>query len=232
VAVVSALAFIVKNRVRPRGLHALGLPCVLTGSGMAFPWHVIRMAPPTEGNLVEDMMMGLDLAELGFPPMLCPEARVTSMLPDRLRAASGQRRRWEHGHLATLLAHGPRLMAKGLRRGRLSLFALGLDLMVPPLALLVMVVGLSLGVALGAAALGAAAGPAWLLGINLGLVALGVFLAWFAYGRDTLRARHLLAIPLYAAWKVPLYLSFLVRGRHAAWERTERQVKGPIDPPS
>ena len=26
IAVVSALAFIVKNRVRPRGLHALGLP--------------------------------------------------------------------------------------------------------------------------------------------------------------------------------------------------------------
>src|SRR5947209_2702520 len=35
---VSALAFLVKNWVRPRGLFRLGLPCLLTGTGMAFPW--------------------------------------------------------------------------------------------------------------------------------------------------------------------------------------------------
>ena len=75
-AVVSALAFLVKNRVRPRGLAALGLPCALTGTGMAFTWDVIRKAPPTDDNLVEDMVMGLALARLGHAPMLCPEARV------------------------------------------------------------------------------------------------------------------------------------------------------------
>jgi cellulose synthase/poly-beta-1,6-N-acetylglucosamine synthase-like glycosyltransferase len=223
VAVVSALAFIVKNRVRPRGLHALGLPCLLTGSGMAFPWQVVRKAPPTEGNLVEDMMMGLDLAELGHPPRLCPEVRVTSVLPERLGAASAQRRRWEHGHLATLLRHGPRLVAAGLLRARPSLIALGLHLIVPPLALLVMLVGLSLCVASLAALLGAAGAPTLLLFVSLCMIAAGVMVAWLAYGRDTLKARHLLAIPLYAAWKVPLYLSFLARGRHHTWERTERQ---------
>ena len=43
---VSSLAFLVRNRVRPRGLRRLGLPCHLTGSGMAFPWAVLREAPP------------------------------------------------------------------------------------------------------------------------------------------------------------------------------------------
>jgi cellulose synthase/poly-beta-1,6-N-acetylglucosamine synthase-like glycosyltransferase len=223
VAVVSALAFIVKNRVRPRGLHAMGLPCLLTGSGMAFPWDVIRKAPPTEGNLVEDMMMGLDLAELGHPPRLCPEVRVTSVLPERLGAASAQRRRWEHGHLATLLRHGPRLIAAGLLRARVSLIALGLHLMVPPLALLVMLVGLALCVASLGALFGAAGGATLLLLLSFCMIAAGVLVAWFAYGRDTLKARHLLAIPLYAVWKLPLYLSFLARGRHHTWERTERR---------
>lgn len=223
VAVVSALAFIVKNRVRPRGLHALDLPCLLTGTGMGFPWHVIRAAPPTEGNLVEDMVMGLDLSVLGYPPVLCPEACVTSVLPERLGAASAQRRRWEHGHLATLLQHGPRLIGLGLTRGRLSLLALGLDLMVPPLAFLVMLVGLGLLLAVGAALLGASRGPLWLLTTSVGMITCGVLVAWYAYGRDTLRPRHLLSIPLYAAWKIPLYLAFLVRGRHRTWERTERQ---------
>jgi cellulose synthase/poly-beta-1,6-N-acetylglucosamine synthase-like glycosyltransferase len=224
VTVVSALAFIVKNRVRPRGLHALGLPCLLTGTGMAFPWQVIRKAPPTEGNLVEDMMMGLDLAELGHAPRLCPEVFVTSVLPERLKAASAQRRRWEHGHLATLLRHGPRLIARGLRRGSVELLALGLDLMVPPLALLVLLVGFALCLSALAAWLGASALPALILLASFAMISTGVLVAWFAYGRATLRARHLLAIPLYAAWKVPLYLSFLLRGRHAKWERTERRA--------
>ena len=49
-AVISALAILVKNRVRPLGLHALGLPCLLTGTGMAFPWQVIRKAPATHST--------------------------------------------------------------------------------------------------------------------------------------------------------------------------------------
>src|SRR5688572_3435370 len=62
---VSALAFVVKNQVRPRGLSRLGLPCLLTGTGMAFPWQIIRDAPLASGNIVEDMQLGLDLAVAG-----------------------------------------------------------------------------------------------------------------------------------------------------------------------
>ncbi len=44
-SMVSTLALLVRNRVRPRGLRRLGLPCQLTGSGMAFPWPTLRDAP-------------------------------------------------------------------------------------------------------------------------------------------------------------------------------------------
>jgi cellulose synthase/poly-beta-1,6-N-acetylglucosamine synthase-like glycosyltransferase len=225
-AVVSALAFLVKNRVRPRGLAALGMPCALTGTGMAFTWDVIRKAPPTDDNLVEDMMMGIALARLGHAPMLCPESHVSSALPDRTQAASVQRKRWEHGHLATLLEHGPPLLAQGFAQRRLDLIALALDLMVPPLSLLVALLLAGLSLTGFGALLGTSAGPLLLFALNLSALTFAVLLGWFAHGRSLVRARDLGAIPLYILWKIPLYLSFFTRGRHSRWERTERGERG------
>ncbi|MDH3844467.1 MAG: glycosyltransferase family 2 protein, partial [Myxococcales bacterium] len=42
---ISTFAMLIRNRVRPRGLLRLGLPCHLMGTGMAFPWDVIHTAP-------------------------------------------------------------------------------------------------------------------------------------------------------------------------------------------
>jgi cellulose synthase/poly-beta-1,6-N-acetylglucosamine synthase-like glycosyltransferase len=221
-AVVSALAFLVKNRVRPRGLLALGMPCLLTGTGMAFPWQVIRKAPPTDDNLVEDMVMGLSLAQLGYAPMLCAEARVSSVLPDRTQAARSQRKRWEHGHLATLREYAPKLIGQGLKQGRADLIALALDLMVPPLSLLVALLIAALGFTGVCAWLGASIVPLAMCAANLFALGTGVLLAWFAHGRSLVRARDLGAIPLYILWKIPLYFSFFTKGRHASWDRTER----------
>src|SRR5208283_3138044 len=93
---LSAFAFRIKNIVRPLGMARLGLPCLLTGTGMAFPWLLIRSAPLATGNIVEDMKLGLDLAVAGQPPKLCSEARVSGELPSVRRAAVTQRTRWEH----------------------------------------------------------------------------------------------------------------------------------------
>src|SRR5262249_40924710 len=71
---VSRFAFLYKNVVRPSGLASLGLPCLLTGTGMAMPWAAVRDAPLASGNIVEDMQLGLDLAVAGHLPRFCPEA--------------------------------------------------------------------------------------------------------------------------------------------------------------
>src|SRR5205085_11222499 len=68
-AQLSAYAFRFKNVVRPLGLRRLGLPCLLTGSGMAVPWAILRNAPLASGNIVEDMRLGIDLALAGHPPL-------------------------------------------------------------------------------------------------------------------------------------------------------------------
>jgi cellulose synthase/poly-beta-1,6-N-acetylglucosamine synthase-like glycosyltransferase len=221
-SVVSALAFLVKNRARPRGLAALGQPCLLTGTGMGFPWEVLRKAPPTDDHLVEDMVMGLELAHLGHAPRLCPDVCVTSALPEKEKAASSQRKRWEHGHLATMLSHCPRLFARGIASRRLDLIALALELCVPPLSLLVLMLVAATGVCAVAAILGASGAPLAITVLSLMAIGTGVLAAWLAYGRELVRARDLLAIPLYVLWKLPLYFSFFTKGKQRAWERTER----------
>ena len=225
-SVISALAVLVRNRVRPRGLARLGLPCQLTGSGMAFPWRLLREAPETGANLVEDLVMGLELALAGTPALACPEVTIRSELPDRDHAAVGQRRRWEHGQMATALRYGPRLLGRGLFTARLDLLALALDLMVPPLALFVTLLALATILAVVAAGLGASWLAVQLLAGGFAAVGLAVLTSWVKFARHTLPLRYLLGIPFYLAWKLPLYIAFFLRRRQGSWERTRRRGEG------
>jgi cellulose synthase/poly-beta-1,6-N-acetylglucosamine synthase-like glycosyltransferase len=222
--VLSALAVLVRNRVRPLGLRRLGLPSQLTGSGMAFPWSVLRAAPHPGANLVEDLVMGLELALAGHAPLMCPSVRVSSELPEGDSAALGQRRRWEHGQLATLLRYAPRLIGRGLIRGRADLLALGLDLCVPPLALLVTIVGAAvLGTFALAMLTGGSKVPVTLSLLAFSGLAISVLGAWIKFGGAEFPLRYIFMVPLYVLWKIPLYLAFIVRGKHKSWDRTQRK---------
>ncbi|MDB5322235.1 MAG: glycosyl transferase family 2 [Phycisphaerales bacterium] len=225
---VSALAFMVKNLVRPSGLGRLGLPCLLTGTGMAFPWHVIRTAKMATGNLVEDLQLGLDLALAGHAPLFCEQARVTGKLPSQRRAAISQRRRWEHGHLQTLFTQVPRLIHGAIRRRSLSAFSLALEVAVPPLSLLVL---LFVAAIIGSI-VAARHGASW-IAPNLLLAgaaaAMGcIAAAWLKFGRQHLPLMSLLAAPFYVVWKIPLYLAFVFRPQRE-WVRTERCYSDTFD---
>jgi cellulose synthase/poly-beta-1,6-N-acetylglucosamine synthase-like glycosyltransferase len=219
---LSALAFLVKNLVRPIGLRRMGGPCVLTGTGMAFPWQVIADAPLASGNIVEDMQLGVDLAIAGYPAILADAATVRGQLPQGAQIAATQRRRWEHGHLQTLLTQAPRLLGQALLQRRWDLLAMAMDLAVPPLALLVMLWALITAAAAAAWWLAGIGGPLLaMLGGGL-LLLLAVVAAWARFGRGIMPARALLAVPLYVIWKLPLYAAFLFH-REKAWVRTRRQ---------
>ena len=64
---ITAFAMQVKNEVRLSGLFNLGMPCLLVGAGMAFPWESLCSVNLASGELVEDMKMGFDLA-IANPP--------------------------------------------------------------------------------------------------------------------------------------------------------------------
>ncbi|MCA1990498.1 MAG: glycosyltransferase [Coleofasciculus sp. S288] len=219
---ISALAVIVNNLVRPTGLARLGWPCPLQGTGMAFPWAIIREVPLASGNLVEDLKLGLDLTIAGHPPVFCPDAKVTAVLPQQ-QAAKEQRTRWEHGSLQTLLTQVPRLFKLFVRQKRFELLASALDLSIPPLSLLVMLWASAMGGALLAGVLGAAWIPAIVLAIAGFLIIVSIVGAWAKYGRGYMPIQTLLAVPIYILWKIPLYLMFLVRPE-TKWIRTRRNA--------
>ena len=218
---VSTLAFTVKNLVRPLGLARFDLPCPLTGAGMAFPWAAIRKVSLASGNIVEDMNLGLDLALAGHPATFCYEARVTSALPQQARAAKSQRTRWEHGHLQTILTQVPRLLKVALQKRRFDLFAIALDLLIPPLSLLVMLWALAMAVALAATRFGISQIPMIMVSSAGAMILIAIVSAWAKHCRTNIPAKVLLTIPLYVLWKIPLYFSFLWKPQ-TKWVRTER----------
>ena len=223
---ISAFAFQYKNVIRPLGLWRLGLPCQLTGTGMAFPWPQIQGAVLAHGNIVEDMQLGIDLAVAGWPAQFCPQAQVKSELPSGQKASTTQRTRWEHGHIRTLVGQVPRLLAAALRHRRIDLLALAMELSVPPLSLLFLLWGATLVALIGGWWMGGSALPALVLGTAGGAVLVLIMAAWARFGRQYLPLRSLLAVPFYVLWKVPIYIAFLLRPQWT-WIRTERS---PIPP--
>lgn len=219
---LSAFAWRLRNQVRPRGGARLGMPCQLMGSGMAFPWELLSRAPLASGNLVEDMQLGLDLAMAGHAPRFLESARVDSEFPSAEAAAQCQRTRWEHGHLQTLLRQTGPLWRAAWRRRDPGVLGLWLDLAVPPLALLVVLLGL---LQAGALALGLLGHGWWPLALGsalgLGLV-LSIVRGWRLEGSDLLTTADWMGLPGYVWRKLPLYGRFLGR-REQTWRRTDRQ---------
>jgi cellulose synthase/poly-beta-1,6-N-acetylglucosamine synthase-like glycosyltransferase len=218
---IAEFAWRVKNWTRPLGWMRLGGPCHLMGTGMAFPWSIAAHMSLANGHLVEDMKLGIDLALQGMPPVFCPNARVTSEFPSGERAARTQRTRWEHGHLGMIVSYVPKLLWQGLRRMSSATLILGLDLLVPPLALLAGLLFLMICLAL-ALYLYAKATVFLIVIILVQLVfSLSIFLAWMRWGREVVSLSELLSIPTYIAGKLPVYLAFLF-SRQTEWIRTER----------
>ena len=221
---ISSLAFAVRNRVRGRGLARLGLPCTLGGTGMAWPWDLVGADDLATGDIVEDMRLSVDLTTRGSGPYYCPQATVSSVLPAQDSAESSQRTRWEHGSLSTILSSVPGMVGQSLRRFDLRLLAAAIDQAILPLSLLVAANLTAAGLAAIAWAVGwSSVWPFIALAVALGLTIVGVAIGWARFERHRIPARQLLAAPLYVAWKLPMYFSFVVR-RQRAWVRTERDV--------
>ena len=218
---VAEFAWRVKNWVRPLGLAALGLPCHLLGTGMAFPWEVIYSAELASEEIVEDLKLGLDLAAAGHAPVFCQSAVVTSQFPTsakgpRRSASAGTRPPRPDLHL------DPRLIGRAIIGRNVGLLVLALDLAVPPLALLglllagaVIVTGVATLVGLSSLALIISAA-------SFAALVFAVLLSWLTYGRVLLPPSALLSVVPYVLGKLGLYGRFLLRKRASRWIRTDR----------
>lgn len=218
---VSEFAFMVKNQVRLQGASRMGMPVPLTGTGMAFPWQAIADAHLATGDIVEDMRLGVELAEQGLGAKYCPEALVYSYFPQSEEAERTQRERWEHGHLSTLKSYTPRLLKRAAKGPSLSALAMALDLFIPPLSLLVMMIGT---VFAGTIALGILLSLwhyASIAGGYLTLLGVVITLTWLRHGTQILTLKQLLHIPVYMVSKIAIYIGYIVR-KQTKWIRTDR----------
>ncbi len=218
---ISNFAFATKNIVRQRGIARLGGPAILTGSGMAFPWNTFAALDLATGNVVEDLVMGIELIDRGLSPVFEAGATVWSDSSGD-SGTETQRARWEGGFLATARSVAPRLLGTGLLQGRWSKIWMGAHLLVPPLTLLLLanVVATSL-----AALLAIGTGIVLPLAIGAGLLCalvVAVGAAWAVEGRRHISGTTLIRLPFYIAWKLALYARILGGKRSVAWVRTER----------
>jgi len=202
----------------------LKLPCLLTGSGTAFPWEAIDQVGLENDHLAEDKQLGIDMALAGYPPIFCLETKVASHLTTDYQGYVGQRARWEHGHLLSAVQQIPRLIMAAVRQRNWPLLAIAVDLAVPPLALLC-----CLWSAAGAASLVAriAGGVRWPLAVTLaagGLLLMALGVTWFAFARRRVPCTSLLGIPLYVVKKLPIYIQLLYRGPQQVWLRANRST--------
>jgi glycosyltransferase involved in cell wall biosynthesis len=219
---MAEFAWILKNWVRPLGLRYFGYPVQLMGTGMMFPWDVINGAPLASGNLVEDLKLGLDLAAAGEAPYFLPFAKVTSDFPVTPKATDSQRQRWVRGHISMIPRSVPRLLALSIARRNLDLFALTLDLLVPPLSLLgLLIVGIFILASL-AALFGLSSVAVVIATANLLVFTFAVLLAWLKFGRDVLPAPISLSIGSLILQKFGLYRLIFTRRTAAQWIRTDR----------
>lgn len=216
----SLFAFIVRNRIRQRGLQRLSGHALLQGSGMAMPWKMFRDAPLASDNLVEDLQLGLDLVLARQIVRFEEKALFTSNAASQPATVS-QRTRWEHGQISLAVNYVPRLLRAALR-GRLSAALLALDLAVPPLSLLffILLAALTLTGFLGSKS--GDFGPFLLLTALFLMMCASLLLVWFQWGRAYLSGRSLLGLPAYLFWKLPIYVRFLLR-RERQWLRTSRE---------
>ena len=218
---ISTFALKVKNHVRFLGLSRLGGHCLLTGSGMAFPWSVINQVSLVGSINADDMKLTVDLALKDLVPLYCENSLVIGRLMEN-EAAQSQRTRWEHGHLQMISVEVPKLIRAWLRQPRFAYLLLALDISIPPLSLLVTI---WLTATIASLALTFVLNLSWLpvavllvAGIALTTTVLAT---WKRFGTTDLPFKDLIAIPFYILGKLPIYSKFLINPQ-AGWATTER----------
>jgi cellulose synthase/poly-beta-1,6-N-acetylglucosamine synthase-like glycosyltransferase len=222
--VMAGFAWHLKNYIRPLGLHRLGLPCQLMGTGMAFPWRIISKAPLATGDLVEDLSLGLSLAREGHSPYFYPRARVFSDFPLNSEGQASQRARWETGHLNTIVRRIPAILAEALVTRNAKLLVLAMDAAVPPLSFLALMMLAGLILASATSVIAGSLLPLAGAALAAALFGCAIFLAFRQAPNQLVSFADLSLVPKYVLSKLALYRQ-VAQGRSVAWIRSKRDTE-------
>ena len=219
------LAFCLFNGMRSLARERLGLSAGLGGNGMCFSRSLLEQHPYDAFSLVEDLEYGLRLSLAGVRVAYIHEAEVRSDIPTGERAARSQRQRWEEGRRQLVREHLFSTLLRGWRERNGLVFDAGMNLLVPPLAKIVL-----------ATTAGLAASSSLLLATGRWPYSLGVYAlcalfllfyvvrGWALSGTGAAGLTALLRAPLYVGWKLALGLSS--QRKSSGWVRTAREGTG------
>lgn len=215
---IRAVAFALFNHLRPLGRARFGWSAGLKGNGMCFTRAVIERFGWGSYSLTEDVEYHVRLIEAGIHVVYVPHATAAAEMPVNLAQARSQQARWERGRLELVRAYVPPLVRGFLRHGDAARLDAAMEIMLPPLSLLIGAVCACLALA-GALrwwpALALALALVMLLGLH-GLIGAALAkLSWRAY-------LSLLRAPLFVAWKCGVYLAALFGRDDDSWIRTQR----------
>jgi cellulose synthase/poly-beta-1,6-N-acetylglucosamine synthase-like glycosyltransferase len=215
------MGFTTVNFTRPAGRRWLGGTAELRGSGMAFRAPLLLSHGWPAHSIAEDVEYSKRLLLEGILIDFNPHALVTSPIPLQTQQANVQQQRWEGGKLQILRQYLPAMWRHAVRHPGIASVDAFLDLLVPPQSILFLLLGVSFLLAV-------AVHPRWALLI----LCCGAAVAFcIATGLVLQRAPikvwlYLLALPIFLAWKIPLYAGLLLRKAEAtAWNRTPRDAE-------
>lgn len=216
-----AIALAVVHHLRPMGRTSLGGSAGLKGNGMVFSSDFLKRQGWQANSLVEDLEFSLDLAMQGVRIAYIPDAQVFAEMPETQVNARSQRERWEMGRFEILRKWMLPMLGSMFARPTLLKFDALVDLVFPPLSLLVFfnVVSLMTG---------------WILHPAVSLVSLfalcvyssSIGIACVQRQLPLVYLGSLIQLPRFLIEKIQIYLMFIFRReRLLKWVKTERNTE-------
>jgi 1,2-diacylglycerol 3-beta-glucosyltransferase len=218
-----AIAFGLFHVVRSTGRENLGVSCGLRGNGMCFTRELLAEVPHDAFSVVEDVEYGIRLGERGHRVHYAGEAHVYGDMVSSERASRSQRERWEGGRAQLAKRHALPLLRRAIAERNLLLADLAMDVLVPPLSVLVAATVAGSAASLALAAVTRRPNLASVLFGASGLFLLGYGLrGWQVSGTGVRGLASLAYAPGYMAWKATLPLRRRRKVVEPQWVRTER----------
>ena len=218
---IAEVAWRVRNHFRPLGLSRLGLGCPLMGSGMAIPSERLLSVTLGNGHIVEDTVLGVEFARQGYAPRFCESAVITSEFPASRSGLAAQRSRWIHGNLEVMLNYAPALIGSSLRRMDPRALALGFDLLIPPLTVLLFVNTLALTCMAAWMLVSGDRNPFLVSFSGFSLLVAALALIWVFRVRKTVALGDFRQLPGFFRMILDIILNFGT-GKRSGWTRSDR----------
>jgi len=202
---------------RGLGRGALGLSDTLKGNGMFFRREVLEETPWCAYSLAEDLEYTMLLLQKGKRVHVMDGSQVSGKLSATTKGETDQRLRWEGGRLAVIKKETPVLVKRLLSHPSLQALDILLELIIPPLGLLVALQALALLVT------ALLPGYAWTI-LVAGWAMLGMYivLSVLLSGLPLKTFLALAYVPIYILWKLALIPKTWAASRSKRWVRTAR----------